>query len=61
MTDTPLTDACFEAAQALIDKYGTRQGVGPEFNEGNPWLLAMRLERELAETQAKRTTGAHQP
>ena len=51
MSDTPLTDACFEAAQALIKKYGTREGVGPEFHAGNPWLLAKRLERELAEAR----------
>ncbi len=53
MSDTPLTDTCFKAAQALIAKYGTRDGVGPEFHTGNPWLLARALERQLAEAQAE--------
>jgi hypothetical protein len=49
MSDTPMTDACFEAAQVLIRKYGTRDGVGPDFRSGAPWLLARRLEIALAE------------
>jgi hypothetical protein len=51
VSDTPRTDACFEKAKELILKYGTREGVGCEFDEGNPWLLAHRLERELNEAK----------
>jgi hypothetical protein len=47
-TETPMTDVCFEHRNNLIRIHGTADGVGPEFEKGNPFLLARSLERRNA-------------